>query len=289
MKISIVGIGLLGGSLALQAREKGLAGRIIGVDASEANAAKALQLGIVDEIATLEEAIQSTDLIVLATPVDVITHLLPHVLDIVPEGKVVMDLGSTKEIICRAVQDHPRRRQYVASHPIAGTENSGPEAAFSGLLKRKIMILCDQEKSSNAALNTVVSICQSLEMRLSFMNSVEHDLHLAWVSHLSHISSFALGVTVLEKEKDERSIFDMAGSGFSSTVRLAKSSPDMWAPIFTQNTQNISRALDAYIRRLQDFKSVIDSQDEARSRELMNQANEIRRVLQGIDHKLGNL
>ena len=289
MKITIVGVGLLGGSLALQAKEKGVAKRIIGVDANPENADKALELGIVDEIASLEEALPLTDLVVLATPVNVISGLLPRVLDMLPEGKVVVDLGSTKEIICRAVEDHPRRRQYVAAHPIAGTENSGPAAAFSGLLKRKTMILCDQEKSSNASLNLVVSLAQTLEMRLSFMNSVEHDRHLAYVSHLSHISSFALGVTVLEKEKDESTIFDMAGSGFSSTVRLAKSSPDMWAPIFTQNTENISQALDAYIKRLQRFKEVIDEQDEARSREIMQQANEIRRVLQGIDTKMGSL
>ncbi len=289
MKITIVGVGLLGGSLALQAREKGIVKRVIGVDANPENAGKALELGIVDEMATLEESIPLTDLVVLATPVNVISGLLPRVLDALPDGKVVMDLGSTKEIICRAVENHPRRRQYVAAHPIAGTENSGPAAAFSGLFKRKTMILCDQEKSSNAALNLVVALAQSLEMRLSFMNSVEHDRHLAYVSHLSHISSFALGVTVLEKEKDESTIFDMAGSGFSSTVRLAKSSPDMWAPIFTQNTENISQALDAYIKRLQRFKEVIDGQDEARSREIMQQANEIRRVLQGIDVKLGGL
>jgi prephenate dehydrogenase len=289
MKITIVGVGLLGGSLALQAREKGIVKRVIGVDANPENGDKALELGIVDEMATLEEAIPLTDLVVLATPVNVISGLLPRVLDTLPDGRVVMDLGSTKEIICRAVENHPRRRQYVAAHPIAGTENSGPAAAFSGLFKRKTMILCDQEKSSNAALNLVVALAQSLEMRLSFMNSVEHDRHLAYVSHLSHISSFALGVTVLEKEKDESTIFDMAGSGFSSTVRLAKSSPDMWAPIFTQNTENISRALDAYIKRLQRFKEVIDGQDEARSREIMQQANEIRRVLQGIDIKLGSL
>ncbi len=289
MKITVVGVGLLGGSLALQAKEKGVAKRIIGVDANPENAEKALELGIVDEMTTLEEAIPLTDLVVLATPVNVISSLLPRVLDALPDGKVVADLGSTKEIICRTVENHPRRRQYVAAHPIAGTENSGPAAAFSGLLKRKTMILCDQEKSSNAALNLVVSLAQSLEMRLSFMNSVEHDRHLAYVSHLSHISSFALGVTVLEKEKDESTIFDMAGSGFSSTVRLAKSSPDMWAPIFTQNTENISRALDAYIKRLQRFKEVIDGQDEARSREIMEQANEIRRELQGIDTKMGSV
>jgi prephenate dehydrogenase len=214
MKITIVGVGLLGGSLALQAKEKGVAKRIIGVDANPENADKALELGIVDEIATLEEAIPLTDLVVLATPVNVISSLLPRVLDALPDGKVVVDLGSTKEIICRAVENHPRRRQYVAAHPIAGTENSGPAAAFSGLLKRKTMILCDQEKSSNAALNLVVSLAQSLEMRLSFMNSVEHDRHLAYVSHLSHISSFALGVTVLEKEKGRKHDLRHGGQRF---------------------------------------------------------------------------
>jgi prephenate dehydrogenase len=289
MKITIVGVGLLGGSLALQAKEKGLAEKIIGVDVNAAHTEKALQLGIVDEIYSLEEAIQATDLIILATPVNVIQHQLPHVLDQASNETVVMDLGSTKESICKIVENHPRRSQYVAAHPIAGTENSGPEAAFAALLKKKIMILCEKEKSSNYAFAMVVSLCQQLEMRLSFMDAAEHDLHLAYVSHLSHISSFALGVTVLDKEKDEKRIFEMAGSGFSSTVRLAKSSPDMWAPIFTHNTQNISQALDAYIRKLQYFKEIIDTQNDTKSRELMQQANEIRRVLHGIDTKLATM
>jgi prephenate dehydrogenase len=287
MKICIVGVGLLGGSLALQAKEKGLTKKVIGVDANPDHAEKALELGIIDEVHSLEEAVRNSDLVVLATPVDVVLYLLPSVLDLIGDRTVVMDLGSTKGLICKAVENHPNRHRYVASHPIAGTENSGPDAAFSGLLKRKVMILCDKEKSSNSALTTVVSLCQQLEMQLSFMGAEEHDLHLAYVSHLSHISSFALGVTVLDKEKDEQSIFEMAGSGFSSTVRLAKSSPDMWAPIFTQNTRNISSALDAYIRKLQYFKEVIDAQDEASSRDLMKQSNEIRRVLMGIDHKQG--
>lgn len=289
MKISIVGVGLLGGSLALQAKEKGLVTKVIGVDNNPDHAAQALQLGIVDEILALEEASQTTDLVVLATPVNIILQQLPHVLDIISSDTVVMDVGSTKSIICKTVEDHPRRRQFVAAHPIAGTENSGPEAAFPGLLKRKIMILCDREKSSPEAFEKVVNLSNHLEMNLSYMESAEHDRHLAYVSHLSHISSFALGITVLDKEKDEKSIFEMAGSGFSSTVRLAKSSPQMWAPIFTHNTENISVALDAYIKKLQYFKQIIDTQDEAKSKELMHQANEIRRVLLGIDKKLTNL
>ena len=283
MKISIVGVGLLGGSLALSAKEKGLVEHVIGVDNNPQHADKALELGLVDEILSLEEAVKSSDLVVLATPVSVLLHQIPAVLDLVDDHTVVMDLGSTKELLCQVVQDHPRREQYVASHPIAGTENSGPEAAFGGLLKKKIMILCEKERSSKHAFDTVVALSKALEMRLTYMHAAEHDRHLAYVSHLSHISSFALGVTVLDKEKDEKSIFSMAGSGFSSTVRLAKSSPDMWAPIFTQNTKNISAALDAYIKKLQQFKEIIDSQDETQSKELMQHANDIRRVLLGIE------
>jgi prephenate dehydrogenase len=194
-------------------------------------------------------------------------------------------LGSTKELICREADKHPRRAHYVAMHPIAGTENSGPEAAFADLLKGKIMIICDKEKSSPQGLIIVELLSNILEMRLSYMGASEHDRHLAYVSHLSHISAFALGATVLDKEKDEQSIFDMAGSGFSSTVRLAKSSPDMWSPIFVQNKQNISQALDSYIRKLQHFKDIIDQEDRAATHELMTRANDIRRVLSGIDKK----
>jgi prephenate dehydrogenase len=288
MKITIVGVGLLGGSLALIAREKGIASRVVGVDINELHAQKALALGIADQMLPLEEAVKDTDLVVLATSVNILVKQLPKVLDLISEHTVVMDLGSTKELICQVADGHPRRAQFVASHPIAGTENSGPDAAFPGLLKKKIMIICDREKSSRQALETVVSISKQFEMRLSYMNSSEHDRHLAYVSHLSHISSFALGITVLDKEKDEKSIFEMAGSGFSSTVRLAKSSPEMWAPIFTQNKENISTALGAYIRRLQTFKDIIDSDDEHRSKELMQHANEIRRVLLGMENPSSN-
>lgn len=286
MNISIIGLGLLGGSLALQAKEQGLVNKVIGVDINPAHQQKALELGIVDCIASFEEAVKTTQLIVLATPVDIILQQLPQVLDLINEDAIVIDLGSTKEMICKAVEHHPRRGQYVAAHPIAGTENSGPEAAFASLLRKKIMILCNKEQSYPQVWETVTKLCEALGMRLSIMDAAEHDLHLAYVSHLSHISSFALGITVLDKEKDEKSIFEMAGSGFSSTVRLAKSSPSMWAPIFTQNTQNISSALDAYIKQLQLFKEIIDNQDQSQSKELMQHANEIRRVLQGIDDKL---
>jgi prephenate dehydrogenase len=283
MIITIVGVGLLGGSFALGLKEKRGNLTILGVDANPQNAAKAKELGIVDEICLLEEGVRRADLTVLAVPVNAIVTLLPQALDLLPPHAILVDLGSTKEKICQVADTHPRREQFVAVHPIAGTEHSGPEAAFAGLLPTKIMIICDREKSRPEAVRLVEELCHLLNMRLSYMASTDHDLHLAYVSHLSHISSFALGATVLEKEKDEQNIFDMAGSGFSSTVRLAKSSPDMWAPIFSQNKENISAALESYIQKLQYFKDIIDQQDEAASHDLMRRTNEIRRILSGID------
>lgn len=283
MNICIVGLGLLGGSFALGLKQQDQSYNFIGVDNNPVHAARALELGIVNEILPLEQAVVKSELIVLAVPVNALVAMLNPVLDMLPEQATLIDFGSTKELICRVVENHPKRAQFVAVHPIAGTENSGPDAAFAGLLPHKIMIICDQEKSRPASVKLVETIFRQLDMRLSYMPADSHDLHLAYVSHLSHISSFALGATVLEKEKDEENIFNMAGSGFSSTVRLAKSSPDMWAPIFTQNSRNISEALDSYIRKLQEFKNMIDNQDEAASYELMKKTNDIRRILSGID------
>ncbi len=283
MKVCIVGVGLLGGSFALGLKEKLNPLHLIGVEINDKNALKAVELGLVNEILPFERAVSMADLVVLATPVNIMLQQLLQVLDLIHDKAVIMDLGSTKEILCKSIEKHPLRGRYVAAHPIAGTENSGPEAAFADLLKKKTMILCEKEKSDSRAYEMVQSICNILEMQISEMNAAEHDLHMAYVSHLSHISSFALGSTVLDKEKDERNIFNMAGSGFSSTVRLAKSSPDMWAPIFLQNTQNISEALGDYIEKLQEFKRIIDEQDENSSRQLMFKANDIRRILSGIN------
>ena len=268
--------------MALGLKEKLTNLTVTGVDTNPAHAQKALELRIVDQLLPLEVAVADADLIVLAVPVSAILTLLPRVLDLLKTGAVVIDLGSTKELICATAASHPRRNQFVAVHPIAGTENNGPEAAFASLLKEKTMIICEQEKSQPAAVALVEDLCRQLDMRLSYMDAASHDLHLAYVSHLSHISSFALGITVLDKEKNEQNIFDMAGSGFSSTVRLAKSSPDMWAPIFMQNSRNVSEALASYIQKLQYFKQIIDSQDENRSHALMQEANEIRRILPGM-------
>ncbi|GAB3552662.1 prephenate dehydrogenase [Spirosoma fluminis] len=285
MTISIIGIGLLGGSFALAVREKYPKARFVGVDASPVHGQLAIAKGIVDDVRSLDEAVAISDLIVLAIPVNAIVELLPSLLDQLPEKATVVDLGSTKELICQAVEGHPKRSQFVAAHPMAGTENSGPGAAFRELLPGKNLIICDREKSRPNSLKLAEALFLDIGMKIFYMTPQEHDLHLAYVSHLSHISAFALGLTVLEKEKDEQAIFDMASTGFSSTVRLAKSSPQMWAPIFAQNRTNVSQALADYIEFLQQFKQVIDDQDVPTSLEFMQRANVIRRVLDGIEKR----
>lgn len=285
MTVSIIGIGLLGGSFALAIREKYAKMHFIGVDTSTVNGQLALAKGIVDEVLPLAEAVSQSTLVVMATPVNTIIDLLPTVLDLLPAGATVVDLGSTKGLICGIADAHAKRAQFVAAHPMAGTENSGPGAAFKELLPGKNLIICDREKSDSDSVVLVESLFRDIGMKLFYMTPKEHDLHLAYVSHLSHISAFALGLTVLEKEKDEQAIFDMASTGFSSTVRLAKSSPQMWAPIFDQNRVNVSDALAAYIDFLQQFKQIIDEQDVASSLDFMQRANVIRRVLEGIEKR----
>lgn len=285
MTISIIGIGLLGGSFALAVREKYPKATFIGVDASAVHGQLALAKGIVDTILPLDEALAQSTLVVLATPVNTILSLLPPVLDQLPAGATVLDLGSTKESICALADAHPNRSQFVAAHPMAGTENSGPGAAFKELLPGKNLIICDREKSHPDSLKLAEALFSDIGMKLFYMTPQEHDLHLAYVSHLSHVSAFALGLTVLEKEKDEQAIFDMASTGFGSTVRLAKSSPQMWAPIFDQNRDNVSQALADYIDLLQRFKALIDDRDVPASLDFMARANVIRRVLEGIEKR----
>lgn len=285
MTITIVGVGLLGGSYALALREKYPKMYFLGVDASPTHVQLAVAKGIADEAASLEVAVPQSDLVVLAVPVDVLIQILPTVLDLLPAKATVLDLGSTKEQICSLADQHPRRAAFVAAHPMAGTENSGPSAAFKELLADKNVIICDRERSHPDSLALTEALFKEIGMKIHYMTPAEHDLHLAYVSHLSHISAFALGVTVLEKEKDEQNIFDMASTGFGSTVRLAKSSPAMWGPIFDQNRANVSQALADYIEFLQQFKTIIDNQDTAASQQFMAKANEIRRILLGIERK----
>jgi len=280
MKIAIIGTGLIGGSLALSLR--GFQTEIIGVDKNPTHAHEAVELGIVDKAMSLEDALQIANLVILAIPVNSAQTLLPFILDNIPDSTVVVDVGSTKKNLCHTVENHPKRKNFVASHPIAGTENSGPKAAIANLFDNKMTIICEKEKSADFALDMVEKMYKILNMRVHYMDPDSHDLHIAYVSHISHITSFTLGLTVLEIEKDEKQIFTMAGSGFASTARLAKSSPEMWAPIFDQNAENISQALSIYIDNLQKFKKLIDDHDLDALRTLMYEANKIRRVLEGI-------
>jgi Prephenate dehydrogenase len=285
MKTAIIGLGLIGGSMAIDLRKAGLATHLIGADKSESNARRALELGLVDELAEPEEAVSQADLVVTAIPVNAIKTVVLKVLDRISDSAIVVDTGSTKSMICKAIESHPRRQQFVAAHPLAGTENSGPDAAFSGLFSQKTNIICEKERSSDQALKIAARIFSSLGMRTIYMDSVEHDKHVAYVSHLSHVSAFLLGQTVLDMEKDEKNIFNLAGSGFESTVRLAKSSPDMWAPIFEQNAEYLSQALLEYIMHLQKFQYHLMKRDVKELHRIMTGANHIRKVLEGLDSK----
>jgi len=279
MKVTIIGLGLIGGSIALGLRKAGLATELVGVDMNAGHANKAVELGLVDKILTEDKAIAQADLIILSIPVNALHAFLPSVLDAVKNGAVVIDAGSTKSSICKSVVNHIKRDQFVAAHPIAGTENSGPTAAFHGLFKGKTNIICEADKSSEQALALAKKVFDALEMKTIFMEADEHDRHVAYVSHLSHVSSFLLGQTVLDIEKDKKNIFDLAGSGFESTVRLAKSSPDMWAPIFDQNVEYLSQALLEYIMHLQKFHYHLMKRDTKEIHRIMSAANEIRRIL----------
>lgn len=285
MKTAIIGLGLIGGSMAIDLRKAGMSTMLVGVDNSSEHADRALELGLVDAIASLEEAVSQADLIITAIPVNAIKNVLIRILDHIPAHAIVIDTGSTKSMICKAIEKHPKRSQFVAAHPLAGTENSGPDAAFSGLFTRKTNIICEKEKSSAHALEVASDVFSALEMRTIFMDPVEHDKHVAYVSHLSHVSAFLLGQTVLDIEKDEKNIFNLAGSGFASTVRLAKSSPDMWAPIFEQNAEYLSQALLEYIMHLQKFQYHLMKRDVKELHRIMTDANHIRKVLEGLDVK----
>lgn len=278
MKLTIIGVGLIGGSLAITLKENGFASHIIGVDRSQENLDKAIRRRLIDEDMELEDAVAVADLIVLATPVDALLELLPRVLDMV-DRQVVIDMGSTKINVLNAVADHPKRGRLVATHPMAGTEYSGPEAAIPGLYDNKSTVLCDVERSDADALALVRKMYASIPMRMVELNKEEHDLHTAYVSHISHISSFALALTVLEKERDENRIFQLASGGFSSTVRLAKSSPDMWVPIFRQNRDNVLDVLDEHINQLARFRSLLIKKDYETFYQRIEEANQIRKII----------
>ena len=282
-KLGIIGLGLIGGSMAIDLKRKGFAQVILGVDADPVNAAAAQKIGLVDSLVSFEECVDQSDVIILDVPVDAALKLLPKVLDRFEQtgavDKLVMDVCSTKEHLSRSVKYHSKRKMYVASHPMSGTEYSGPWAALPGLFDGRACIICDSDESDRKAVRTVEELYTTLNMRVIYMNSSNHDVLTAYVSHVSHVISFALAQTVLEKEKDEKHIFDLASGGFSSTVRLAKSGADMWTPILMQNSDNVLRVLDTYMEKLKDFRDAIADGDQEKVRSLIEEANRIRRII----------
>ncbi len=278
MTVTIIGVGLIGGSLAIALKEKQLATHIIGIDNNERHLQKAKELGFVDESCYLEEAIQRSSLIVLAVPVDAALQILPGIMNVITT-QVIMDMGSTKFDILETIRGSERKGRFVATHPMWGTEYSGPAAAVSGAFADKAVVICNADTSDKDALDLVKHLYQQIGMHLIYMDAKAHDLHAAYISHISHITSFALANTVLEKEKEEDAIFELASGGFESTVRLAKSNPEMWVPIFKQNRENVLDVLNEHISQLRKFKSCLEKENYIYLKELIENANGIRRIL----------
>ncbi|MBQ6284076.1 MAG: prephenate dehydrogenase [Bacteroidales bacterium] len=283
MIIGVVGLGLIGGSMAIDLKRRGFASKVLGVESEPVNAEAALRIGLCDELVSFEDCVRRSDIVVIAVPVGTAVKMLPQVLDIFSEegnaGKIVIDTCSTKSQIVRVAHYHQMRGRFVATHPMAGTEYSGPWAAMPNLFDGRACIFANSEESDPQALRVVEELYDALNMRPIYMNADNHDVHTAYVSHISHVTSFALALTVLDKEQDEKHIFDLASGGFSSTVRLAKSSSDMWVPILTQNRDNVLRVIDTYLEKMRQFREAIADYDESRIDELIREANRIKKII----------
>lgn len=277
--VTIVGVGLISGSFSLALKDRGLAKKVIGVSRTEASAKKALELGLIDEALPLKEAVAQSDLIYVAIPVDSTIPVMLEVMDLINGNQIVADAGSTKHALCDALKHHPMRSRFVATHPMWGTEYSGPEAAVRDAFAGRACVICEKEKSDEKAVAIMEEIYRQLGMHMIYMDADSHDMHTAYVSHISHITSFALANTVLEKEREEDTIFELAGGGFESTVRLAKSNPAMWVPIFKQNRDNVLDVLNEHISQLRKFKACLEKENYEYLQELIEQANKIRRIL----------
>jgi prephenate dehydrogenase len=279
--VYVIGVGLIGGSMALDIKALLPESSIFGIDTNENHLNEAIRLNLIESIATYDD-LKHADFVILAIPVDATVNQLPMILDAVSDHCLVMDVGSTKGDICKSVENNTKRRNFLAAHPIAGTKFSGPKAAIRNLYRNKSNIICEVEKTAFKLQEKALKLFSDMGMRIRYMNPEAHDKHIAYVSHLSHISSFMLGKTVIEKEKNERDIFDMAGSGFASTVRLAKSSPEMWKPIFKQNKDNVVEILNEYIQNLIQFKEFMEADDFEQIYNEMKNTNHIKDILNGI-------
>jgi len=277
--ITIVGVGLISGSWSLALKDRGLVRNVIGVSRTAASAQKALGLGLIDEVLPLGEAVRKSDLIYVAIPVDVTVPVMRQIMDLVTDKQIVADAGSTKHVLCESLAGHPMRSRFVATHPMWGTEYSGPEAAVRDAFRGRACVICEKEKSDPNAVEAIEWLYKEMGMHIVYMDANSHDMHAAYISHISHITSFALANTVLEKEKEESAIFELAGGGFESTVRLAKSNPSMWLPIFMQNKEHVLDVLNEHIAQLRKFKSCLEKENSVYLRELMENANKISRII----------
>jgi prephenate dehydrogenase len=277
--VTIVGVGLISGSFSLALKRQGLAKKVIGVSRTQASAQRAIELGLIDEALPLKEAVQQSDFIYVAIPVDVTIPMMQQVMDLVTDQQIVADAGSTKHALCDALTSHPMRHRFIATHPMWGTEYSGPEAAVHDAFAGRACVICEKEKTDAGVVEKIEQIYKLLGMHIIYMDADSHDMHAAYVSHISHITSFALANTVLEKEKEENTIFELAGGGFESTVRLAKSNPAMWVPIFMQNRENVLDVLNEHISQLRKFKACLEKENYAYLQELIEHANTIRKII----------
>jgi prephenate dehydrogenase len=277
--VTIVGVGLIGGSFSLALKDKGLVRNVIGVGRSADSLNKALELGLIDEVLPLEAAVKKSDLVYVAIPVDATVPVMRQIMDLVTDKQIVADAGSTKKALCESLAGHPMRSRFVATHPMWGTEYSGPEAAVHQAFAGRTCVICEKEKSDPAAVEVMENLYRQMGMQMVYMDADAHDMHAAYISHISHITSFALANTVLEKEKEDEAIFDLAGGGFESTVRLAKSNPAMWLPIFKQNRDHVLDVLNEHIAQLRKFKSCLEKENYEYLQELMDNANKIRRII----------
>jgi prephenate dehydrogenase len=277
--VTIVGVGLISGSFSLALKDRGLVKKVIGVSRTESSAKKALELGLIDEALSLEEAVPQSDLIYVAIPVDATIPVMEKIMNMLKDHQMVADAGSTKHALCAALNDHPLRRRFIATHPMWGTEYSGPEAAVREAFAGRACVICEKEKTDAGVVDTIEKVYRELGMHMIYMGADDHDMHAAYVSHISHITSFALANTVLEKEKESDAIFELAGGGFESTVRLAKSNPAMWVPIFMQNRENVLDVLNEHISQLRKFKACLEKENYDYLRELIENANKIKRII----------
>lgn len=279
MTVAIVGTGLIGGSLAMDLRANGFADKLIGVEIDVENKKRALELGLVDEFRDLKEAVEASNIIVLTIPVEAIIIELKKAMNFINTEQTLIDMGSTKHYIVNSVKEHLNFKRYVPTHPMAGTEYSGPDAAIKNLFTNKVAIICDKENCDDDAVRVTEKMYKSLFMKIIYMNAAEHDVHAAYVSHISHISSFLLANTVLEKEQNDENIFNLASGGFESTVRLAKSSPKMWTDVFKQNSDNIIAVLETYLNLLEQFKTYMVNKDFDQIYKQIELANRIKRII----------